>query len=155
MNKHVTEFENAMNARRNKAADATVAHAEQATQAQLTGDRFLGEQNCRRCHEVEFQKIASHPHAHALETLTKNQRDATPECLPLPRRGHGSARRVRVEARDAAVGERAMRELPWHGDAASDGGSDRRTDVCMKCHTHEQNPDFQYDVMVAKIVHWN
>jgi len=27
-------------------------------------------------------------------------------------------------------------------------------DVCLTCHTHEQNPDFDYDKALTHIVHW-
>jgi hypothetical protein len=27
-------------------------------------------------------------------------------------------------------------------------------EVCQTCHTQQQSPNFQYDEMVQKIVHW-
>jgi hypothetical protein len=27
--------------------------------------------------------------------------------------------------------------------------------VCLTCHTHEQNPDFDYSEAVTHIVHWH
>lgn len=155
MNKHVTDFENALNEKRNKAAEATVENAEQKTHEQLTGDRYLGEQNCRRCHEAEFQKVASHPHAHALETLTKNQRDATPECLPCHVVGMGSPGGFVSKQGTPQLGNVQCESCHGMGTQHPTADAIVGPDVCMKCHTHEQNPDFQYDEMVAKIVHWN
>jgi hypothetical protein len=154
MAKHVTEFENQLNALRNNAAEASVQKAEHATASQVTGDRFLGEQNCRRCHEAEFQKVATHPHAHALETLTKNQRDATPECLPCHVVGMGSAGGFVSKQGTPQLANVQCESCHGMGTQHPTEGAIVGPDVCMKCHTHEQNPDFQYDEMVAKIVHW-
>ena len=154
MGKHVTEFENQMNERRNNAAEATVQQAEQKTHADIAGDRYLGEQNCRRCHEMEYQMVSKHPHAHALETLTKNQRDATPECLPCHVVGMGSAGGFVSKQGTPQLANVQCESCHGMGTQHPTEEAIVGPDVCMRCHTHEQNPDFQYDEMVAKIVHW-
>jgi 5'-nucleotidase / UDP-sugar diphosphatase len=155
MAKHVTEFENQLNARMNRAGEATAQKAVEATQAQITGDRYLGEQNCRRCHEAEFEKVSKHPHAHALETLTKNQRDATPECLPCHVVGMGSSGGFVSKQGTPHMANVQCESCHGMGTQHPTDGAIVGPDVCMRCHTHEQNPDFQYDEMVAKIVHWD
>jgi hypothetical protein len=40
---------------------------------------------------------------------------------------------------------------PEKGDTAAVVGPD----VCLTCHTHEQNPDFDYDQALTHIVHWH
>jgi len=75
MNRSVDGFNDEMNRRFSNTPPAN-APAQQAT-APLTGDHYLGEKNCRRCHEAEYQMYASQQHAIAFATLTKNQRDAS------------------------------------------------------------------------------
>ena len=154
MNRAVDQFSNELNARFAQANQATAAEQARVTAAQTTGDRYLGEKTCRRCHEMEYQMYTSQLHAHAFETLVKNQRDSTPECLPCHVVGMGQA--------GGFVSKQATPDLVnvqcenCHGIGTKHPveGSIVGPDACITCHTHEQSPNFQYDEMVAKIVHW-
>ena len=91
MNRTVDTFNDEMN--RRFAAEPGPAVEPGATQtappASIAGDHFLGEKNCRRCHEAEYNMYSSQDHARAFATLTKNQRDSSPECLPCHVVGYG------------------------------------------------------------------
>src|SRR5439155_22777392 len=56
-----------------------------------SGDHYLGEKNCRRCHAAVYQMYYRPAHARAFDTLTKHQRNSTPECLPCHVVGYGQA----------------------------------------------------------------
>jgi len=154
MNHAVDEFSDKLNQRFNEANKTTAEEAQKRTLAQVSGDRYLGEATCRRCHEMEYQMYTSQKHAHAFQTLIDNQRDSTPECLPCHVVGmgqlggfvsrQGTPELVNVQCENChGVGTRH----PEHGAIVG-------PDVCITCHTASQSPNFQYDEMVAKIVHW-
>jgi len=154
MNHAVDDFSDKLNERFNAANKATADQAQQRTLAQVSGDRYLGEATCRRCHEAEYQMYTSQKHAHAFQTLIDNQRDSTPECLPCHVVGmgqlggfvsrQGTPELVNVQCENChGVGSRH----PEHGAIVG-------PDVCITCHTASQSPNFQYEEMVAKIVHW-
>jgi 2',3'-cyclic-nucleotide 2'-phosphodiesterase (5'-nucleotidase family) len=154
MNKAVEEFDNKLNAMHAQANQATAEQAAKQTATQVAGDHYLGEANCRRCHEAEFQAYTKQAHAHAFQTLVKNQRDATPECLPCHVVGLGQSGGFVSKQGTPDLVNVQCESCHGMGTRHPETGALVGPDVCMTCHTHEQNPDFQYDEMVAKIVHW-
>ncbi len=154
MNHAVDAFSDELNQRFSQANQTTAAEAQRKTMAQVAGDRYLGENTCRRCHEMEYQMYTTQKHARAFKTLVDNQRDSTPECLPCHVVGMGQAggfvsrqgtpELVNVQCENChGIGTRH----PEHGSIVG-------PDVCITCHTAAQSPNFQYEEMVSKIVHW-
>ncbi len=154
MNRAVDAFSNELNEKFAQKNEVDAKRQEELTKAQMAGDHYLGEKTCRRCHEMEYQMYASQTHAHAFETLVKNQRDATPECLPCHVVGMGSA--GGFVTRQATPDLVNVQCENCHGMGTRHPQADAIVgpDVCMTCHTAAQSPNFQYDEMVAKIVHW-
>jgi len=157
MNLAVDSFSDALNKRFSQAAEASAAAAARATSASVTGDQYLSEKNCRRCHEAEYQKYTKQAHAHAFETLEKNQRESTPECLPCHVVGIGLP--------GGFVSKQATPDLinvqceNCHGmgtkhDQMTSGGAVVGPEVCQTCHSQQQSPNFKYDEALEKIVHW-
>ncbi len=153
MNRSVDAFNDEMNRRFSQAPPPNP----QANPPSLAGDHYLGEKNCRRCHEAEYEMYSAQKHAEAFATLTKNQRDSSPECLPCHVVGYGqpggfSAKQttpdlVNVQCENChGMGTKH----PEKGNAAVVG-----PEVCLTCHTHEQNPEFDYDQALTHIVHWH
>jgi 2',3'-cyclic-nucleotide 2'-phosphodiesterase (5'-nucleotidase family) len=154
MNKSVNDFNDAINARFARANEATAHEAARRTTAQTHGDRYLGETTCRRCHEMEYKMYTSQAHAHAFETLVKNQRDATPECLPCHVVGMGQAGGFISRQGTPDLVNVQCENCHGIGTNHPQAGDIVGPEVCMTCHTHEQSPNFQYDEAVEKIVHW-
>jgi len=157
MNRSVDTFNDEMN-RRFASATPASSSPQAPGPPSVTEDHYLGEKNCRRCHEAEYQMYSSQQHAIAFATLTKNQRDASPECLPCHVVGYrqpgGFASKqttpelVNVQCENChGMGTKH----PDKGDATVVVGPD----VCLTCHTHEQNPNFDYDEALKHIVHWH
>lgn len=156
MNQMVDTFSDDLNRRFSNAASAAATAASQPA-APLSGDHYLGEKNCRRCHEPEYQMYTKQKHAVAFATLVNNQRDATPECLPCHVVGYGQAGGftnkqgtpdlVNVQCENChGMGTKH----PEKGDPTAIVGPN----VCLTCHTHEQSPNFDYDEALSHIVHW-
>jgi hypothetical protein len=154
MNKEVDTYSDMLNQRFAKANEASAASQAQATAAQVAGDRYLGESNCRRCHEAEFKMYSTQAHAHAFDTLVKNQRDATPECLPCHVAGMGQPGGFVSKQVTPGMINVQCENCHGLGTRHPQAGSVVGPDVCMTCHSPTQDPHFQYDEAVAKIVHW-
>jgi hypothetical protein len=156
MNRTVDEFNDAMN-RRFAEAPSQDATPVQPVATQITGDHFLGEKNCRRCHEAEYQMYSSQQHARAFATLTKNQRDSSPECLPCHVVGYGQA--GGFAAKQSTPDLVNVQCENCHGMGTKHPDRDATVvvgpDVCLTCHTHEQNPNFDYEEALKHIVHWH
>ena len=136
-----------------KNADAA-GQAAATTQANAAGDHFLGEKNCRRCHESEYQMYTKQAHAHAFATLENNQRDATPECLPCHVVGMNQPGGFISKPSTPELVNVQCENCHGMGTKHPEPGSIAGPDVCITCHTHDQSPNFNYDEAVAKIVHW-
>ena len=130
----------------------------QAAPASVAGDHFLGEKNCRRCHEAEYQMYSSQDHARAFATLTKNQRDSSPECLPCHVVGYGQPGGFASKQGTPDLVNVQCENCHGMGTKHPDHGAANAAvvgpDVCLSCHTHEQNPNFDYEEALKHIVHW-
>jgi len=154
MGRLVDTFSDDMNRRFAEKNAAQAGQNAATTQAGAAGDHFLGEKNCRRCHEVEYQMYTKQQHAHAFATLEKNQRDATPECLPCHVVGMNQPGGFISKPSTPDLVNVQCENCHGMGTKHPEPGSIAGPDVCITCHTHEQSPNFNYDEAVAKIVHW-
>jgi hypothetical protein len=149
----VDTFQDELNARFQKQNQQAGQQQAARSAAELAGDHYLGEKNCRRCHETEYQMYTQQHHAHAFATLTKNQRDSTPECLPCHVVGMGQAGGfVSKENTPDLVNVQCEN---CHGMGTTHGsGNVVGPEVCVTCHSPSQDPTFNFDEKVQKIVHW-
>ena len=157
MNRSVDAFNDEMNRRFSNAPDAAAA-ASQPQAVPLAGDHYLGEKKCRNCHEAEYQMYASQDHARAFATLTKNQRDGTPECLPCHVVGYGQPGGFASKQTTPDLVNVQCENCHGMGTKHSDKGDATVVvgpEVCLTCHTHEQNPNFDYEEALKHIVHWH
>jgi cytochrome c554/c'-like protein len=158
VNEMVDAFSDDLNRRFSNAATASATQeAPPAEKPTIAGEHYLGEKNCQRCHETEYEMYKTQKHAQAFQTLVKNQREATPECLPCHVVGYGQVGGyssnqstpdlVNVQCENChGMGTKH----PEQGDTSAIVGPD----VCLSCHTHEQSPNFDYDEALSHIVHW-
>ncbi|HLQ66204.1 MAG TPA: multiheme c-type cytochrome [Candidatus Limnocylindrales bacterium] len=153
MNHLVDNFQDELNTRFQKQSEQAANQEARQTQVALSADHYMGEKNCRRCHEAEYQMYTSQKHAHAFATLTKNQRDSTPECLPCHVVGMGQAGGfVSKESTPDLVNVQCEN---CHGMGTMHGsGHVVGPEVCITCHTASQDPTFNFDEKLPKIVHW-
>jgi len=152
-NKLVDNFQDDLNrrfeAQQKKSVEQQTA---QSTQA-LSADHYLGEKNCRRCHETEYEMYSKQQHAQAFATLVKNQRDSTPECLPCHVTGMGQA--GGFVSKDSTPDLVNVQCENCHGMGTTHGsGNVVGPEVCVTCHSPAQDPSFNFDEKVQKIVHW-
>ncbi|MEK7348149.1 MAG: multiheme c-type cytochrome [Candidatus Eisenbacteria bacterium] len=155
MNQVVDAFNDELNRRFAQQNQQQAQQQEAQTQQQLAGDRYLGEKTCRRCHEVEYQKYLKQGHAHAFETLVKAERDATPECLTCHVAGLGQAGGFISRQTTPDLVNVQCESCHGMGTRHPDESSSVGPEACIRCHSKEQSPNFDYDEALEHINHWD
>lgn len=128
------------------------------------GLKYLGNENCRSCHDYEHEKWATKGHAHAYETLVEVGSQYDPECIKCHVVGFGYE--------SGFVSEESPEDLRDVGCEVCHGpGSDHlkalttgRLDTgitepmarCIDCHNPDRSPGYQghEDEFLQKIIHW-
>lgn len=122
------------------------------------GSRYLGVGACQQCHVEEFEVYAHTRHARAYATLASQFVHRDTNCVGCHVTGYGDAGGFQgVRMRGAAVDLIDVQCEACHGpgrDHARDG-SYRATAIqsCVKCHTSNDDPDFDFATDWPKIAH--
>ncbi len=118
---------------------------------------YAGAAICQQCHQDIHAQWQGSRHAHALESLVKENKDADPECLLCHNTGMGTAggfispvitpdhTDVQCEACHGAARKHA--EYPLQNKAGAALG------LCTTCHTRETSPAFKLSEYFPKIAH--
>jgi hypothetical protein len=128
---------------------------------------FAGAAACEECHSEAFRIWKGSAHAHALDSLRKNLNEYNPDCLPC-----------HVTAFDAERGFTNILRTPLlinvqceacHSAALAHSGDPEnihpgvgmlqqirtrvRPSFCLRCHTQDNSPLFDYGEYWPKIAH--
>lgn len=127
--------------------------------------RYAGAEQCKACHSATFERWAATRHAHAMETLRKQNKEYDPECVRCHSTGFGKPTgfiSLKVNPQLAHVqceqchGQGSLHiAYRTHGDSALQGVSlpvaERARKMpkvslatCLACHTPERDSDFTY-----------
>jgi len=138
--------------------DARVARLYKEAETVVSEINYLGISSCTECHQPFAEIWGKSRHAGAFASLEKVEKASDPECIKCHVVGFGEAggfnsmkttpglANVQCEACHGAGKEHlANLELPLNPVTVSE---------CLKCHTGENSPDFNYPVYLEKIKHW-
>lgn len=118
-------------------------------------EAFLGERECRKCHQEIWETLAKSDHNGALSTLARKGQGDAPECLVCHTTGY-----VWIGGYDDRPPANRMRNVQC--EACHGYGTLHRRDgsmlkearnSCVTCHDQENSPEFDYDTYWAKIEH--
>lgn len=119
---------------------------------------FVGAETCATCHLAETEIWKSSRHSHAFRTLEEHNRHLDPACTVCHSVRQGEpggfldARRtprlqdVQCEACHGPGREHARQPGPGYGAVTV-------PTACERCHTHENDPDFDFPTYWPKIAH--
>jgi hypothetical protein len=121
----------------------------------LAAEGYLGWDTCRICHSEIYERWSKGPHAHAFETLAADDKWNDPACLPCHVTGYEVA--ARRDSSDVKPELWNVQCEACHGP----GTKHRRDgtmapvgeDVCLKCHTPEWSPDWNYKEALKRSSH--
>lgn len=120
--------------------------------------RFAGSATCRECHHEASRSWSAGKHANAHETLSKRERGSDPDCLACHSTGsHG----IHGDSRPPAPGDEWMEGVQCeacHGPAADHVKNPTGKKMpavteatCIKCHTSEKDPGFDFTHQIKRI----
>jgi hypothetical protein len=123
----------------------------------LPGKAFSGSERCGTCHSEALAIWKSSGHSHALTTLEKERHDRDPDCVGCHTVGLDvdTGFKTRASTPDlASVGCESC-----HG-AGEEHSKDPKVkmgkvgeQVCLRCHTKENSPTFDFKSYWAKVIH--
>ena len=121
-------------------------------------DHFVGGAVCARCHTPESEQWKTTAHSLAWETLVREHKDATPECVPCHSVGYreagGFQDAVRTPDRVNVQCENCHGMGTLHSDTwlARSAVGER---TCRGCHNEERDPEFDFTAKFPLMVHGN
>lgn len=120
--------------------------------------RFAGSATCQECHHEASRSWSAGKHAKAHETLSRRERGADPDCLACHSTGSHS---IHGDSRPPAPGDEWMEGVQCeacHGPAADHVKNPTDTKMpavteatCIKCHTSEKDPEFDFTHQIQRI----
>jgi hypothetical protein len=121
----------------------------------LAGEGYLGWHTCQVCHSTIYDRWAEDPHAHAFATLAEGDHWNDPKCLPCHVTGYEMV--AEQDSTDVKPELWNVQCEACHGMGTKhtrDGSMKPVPEsVCLKCHTPEWTPDWNYEEAVKKIDH--
>ncbi|MEQ1824981.1 MAG: multiheme c-type cytochrome [Pirellula sp.] len=121
------------------------------------GYEIAGSNSCQACHKLDDAVWHSSKHAKAWEPLLARQAEFDPHCQQCHSTGYGySGGFINVAQSKHRTGVGCEN---CHGPSSSHVADPRiKTPViakeqCIRCHDHENSPEFKYDPYWAKIAH--
>jgi hypothetical protein len=121
-------------------------------------ETYLGLGTCQRCHASAFDAYTATRHAAAYATLTAVFMHRDSGCIPCHSTGYGEPGGFNgVRLRGSRVDLIDVQCEACHGPGASHSRDGRYLETarksCVKCHTAEQDPGFDYKKAWEKIAH--
>jgi hypothetical protein len=121
----------------------------------LAAEGYLGWETCNACHGQIHDRWSKNPHARAFATLADGDKWNDPACLPCHTTGYEAA--AKIDSTD-------VKPEMWNVqcEACHGMGTKHRRDgtmrtvpesVCLRCHTPEWSPHWDYEEALKKIDH--
>jgi cytochrome c554/c'-like protein len=151
----VKAFEDAYNDRMRR-EQRTAQAAEDAESDPV--DRFVGDAVCARCHAAEAEQWRTTAHSLAWETLVREKKDATPDCIPCHVVGYRKPGGFQTAAQTPHLANVQCENC--HGMGTGHGENweataGKKEPVCRSCHNPERDPEFDYAARLPLILHGN
>lgn len=108
-----------------------------------TAGDFVGSETCSACHPDKYDSWADTPHAESIKVLEGAGMADSAECLACHTTGYGTGAYEKAVACESCHGPGSA-----HVEAGGGAGSiEKITDesLCLKCHTDEWSPEFNFE----------
>lgn len=121
----------------------------------LAAQGYLGWETCKVCHEAIYNKWSVDPHSKAFATLAEDDKWNDPACLPCHTTGYEVA--SKKDSTDVKPEMWNVQCEACHGMGTDHqrGGMAKVVNeaVCLRCHTPEWSPNFNFAEAWKKIDH--
>ena len=157
MAKLVKTFEDSYNEKMRKVAMMKAAESAK-TKGTQSQDRFLGAALCARCHQDESDQWKTTAHSVAFHTLVENKKESTPECVTCHVVGYRQQGGFQAQADSLRLGNVQCENCHGMGtkhEAFANPHKSVSEAVCTTCHQGENDPEWNWEHKLPKIVHSN
>lgn len=136
--------------------DKKVVELMQEAERPPVGATYTGVENCVECHQIFYEQWQETRHVHAFASLQEAGKSADPECVVCHVVGYGE--KGGFFTIETTPGLANVQCEACHGlnrDHLTDFSpmSPVTEQTCLKCHTNENSPEFDYPVYLEKIKH--
>ena len=128
--------------------------------AAAPGDKYLGSDACKECHEPSYEIWERSGHARALKTLQRVDYDYSPECLVCHVVGYGAADGFLSVGKTRLFGNVGCESCHGRGHRHVESKGKRKESIvrsdeatCRACHTPKRDQYFRYEKAWARIEH--
>lgn len=137
--------------------DSKVAGLLKESVKPLSGETYLGAAGCSECHQPYEESWKKTRHAGAFDSLIKAGKSNDPECIVCHVVGFGEKGGFFTIETTPGLANVQCEECHGldrkHIEDFSRPMRPVSEKVCLKCHTRENSPDFDYPVYLKKIIH--
>jgi Cytochrome c554 and c-prime len=139
------------------AEDTGLVARQSANSAIQTDYRIAGSDSCVHCHKEDDQSWHASKHAHAWQTLVDKRSHVDPSCQLCHTTGYGLSGGFVQIARSLPMVNVGCESCHGPSQAHVLNPKTKTTylsrEQCVRCHDHENSPEFEYDKYWAKIAH--
>jgi cytochrome c554/c'-like protein len=117
---------------------------------------YLGQDACVSCHQPQYEQWRTTAHAHAFDTLVKQSKDATPECVQCHVTGWTKPGGFVSTATSGGMSNVQCEVCHGMGtghDMFSGKPAAPPESLCVSCHNPTNDPSWNYSAKLAKVVH--
>ncbi len=154
----VKAFEAAYNERMREEQRRALAAAAADPEGDDPVDRFVGQAVCARCHAEQAAQWNTTAHSLAWETLVRERKDATPECIPCHAVGYRQPGGFQNAVRTPHLVNVQCENCHGMGTLHSEDWLTRNRvteNTCKGCHNQERDPEFDFAAKSPLMAHDN
>jgi len=128
-------------------------------QVVLGKNKFVGSENCKGCHQKEYEQFMSTSHAHAFDALLQKKRDFVPACVKCHAVGFGYPTGYEIATRQKWFQQVGCESCHGPGfdhlrnPSAYSISKKVEKGRCLVCHDPENSPTFQFSAYKPMVDH--
>jgi predicted DsbA family dithiol-disulfide isomerase len=113
-------------------------------------NKFVGSENCKACHQPQYEQFKTTSHAHSFDSLLRKKRDFVPACVKCHAVGFGYPTGYEIAKRQKWLQQVGCESC--HGPGFDHIRNPSSTTItrkvakgrCLTCHDPENSPTFQF-----------
>lgn len=125
--------------------------------ARESGYSIAGSASCQTCHQADDATWHSSKHSHAWDVLVAKSAEFDPHCQQCHTTGYGRPGGFENVAKSLSLVHVGCENC--HGPSQAHVNDPRKRtpfqakEQCVRCHDHENSPEFQFDAYWTKVFH--
>jgi hypothetical protein len=127
--------------------------ADTESRLEIKGDHFLGISGCKDCHVSQWAQWSTTTHSTAYQTLAEGDDWNNHACLPCHVTGYGELGGHSTTNLSPELWNVGCEDCHGMGTKHSTKALEVAEAACLKCHTKDQDPDFDFARDLVKVIH--